>query len=49
MPLDALQKEIQDDAKRRSDEIEAKARREAAAIVKEAKARADAADEAFEG
>ena len=46
--MDALQKEIQDDAKRRSDEIEAKARREAAAIVKEAKARADAADEAFE-
>jgi vacuolar-type H+-ATPase subunit E/Vma4 len=48
MPLDALQKEILDDAKRASGEIEAKARREADAIIREAKARAGASNEEFE-
>jgi V/A-type H+-transporting ATPase subunit E len=48
MPLDALQKEILDDAQKRAEAVEAKAKKEADAIVKEARAKADEADKAFE-
>jgi vacuolar-type H+-ATPase subunit E/Vma4 len=48
MPLDALQKEILADAKKRADAIGEKAMKEADATVKEAKARADAASAEFE-
>lgn len=48
MPLDALQREIAEEAGRKADAIEEKARKEADAILKSAKARADAADSEFE-
>src|SRR5271157_4954018 len=48
MSLDALHREILDEARRKSNVIGAQAGREAAAIVKEAQARAKASDEAFE-
>lgn len=48
MPLDALHREILDDARRKAGAVEANARKEAGAILKGAKARADAADGAFE-
>jgi len=48
MPLDALQKEILDDAKKRSNTVGETAMKEADAIVKGAKAKADAASAEFE-
>ncbi len=48
MSLDALHREILDEARRKSGAIEAQAGKEADAILKEARARARAVDEAFE-
>jgi vacuolar-type H+-ATPase subunit E/Vma4 len=46
--LDALQKEIMEEARRKANAIESRSAKEAGATVKEAQARADAAEEAFE-
>ena len=48
MPLDALQKEILDEARKKSASIEKGAAEEAEAAIREAKAKANAANEAFE-
>jgi len=48
MPLDALQQEILDEARHKANEIDARARDEAGAIMKEAKARAKGIEDAYD-